>query len=82
MSPSALLEDRAPSCMLYSMVECRAKGGHSTSATVFGSVQMANKVHHTLGGMFALRAPGALLLDDVPPEEPPSTPLGNALRIR
>ena len=33
------------------------------------------------GGMFALRAPGALLLDDVPPEEPPSTPLGNALRI-
>ena len=34
------------------------------------------------GGMFALRAPGALLLDYVPPEEPPSTPLGNALRIR
>ena len=30
----------------------------------------------------ALRAPGALLLDYVPPEEPPSTPLGNALRIR
>ena len=26
--------------------------------------------------------PGALLLDYVPPEEPPSTPLGNALRIR
>ena len=24
----------------------------------------------------------ALLLDYVPPEEPPSTPLGNALRIR
>ena len=35
-----------------------------------------------LGGMFARRAPGALLLDYVPPEEPPSTPLGNALRIR
>ena len=34
------------------------------------------------GGMFAQRAPGALLLDYVPPEEPPSTPLGNALRIR
>ena len=34
------------------------------------------------GGMFARRAPGALLLDYVPPEEPPSTPLGNALRIR
>ena len=35
-----------------------------------------------IGGMFARRAPGALLLDYVPPEEPPSTPLGNALRIR
>ena len=33
------------------------------------------------GRMFARRAPGALLLDYVPPEEPPSTPLGNALRI-
>ena len=38
-------------------------------------------IGHT-GGMFARRAPGALLLDYVPPEEPPSTPLGNALRIR
>ena len=36
----------------------------------------------SLGGMFARRAPGALLLDYVPPKEPPSTPLGNALRIR
>ena len=35
-----------------------------------------------IGGMFARRAPGALLLDYVPTEEPPSTPLGNALRIR
>ena len=34
-----------------------------------------------LGGIFALRAHCALLLDYVPPEEPPSTPLGNALRI-
>ena len=34
------------------------------------------------GGIFALRAHCALLLDYVPPEEPPSTPLGNALRIR
>ena len=34
------------------------------------------------GGVFALRAHCALLLDYVPPEEPPSTPLGNALRIR
>ena len=34
------------------------------------------------GGVFALRAHCALLLDYVPPEEPPSTPLGNALRTR
>ena len=34
------------------------------------------------GGIFALRAHCALLLDYVPLEEPPSTPLGNALRIR
>ena len=33
-------------------------------------------------GIFALRAYCALLLDYVPPEEPPSKPLGNALRIR
>ena len=30
------------------------------------------------GGIFALRAHCALLLDYVPPEEPPSKPLGNA----
>ena len=35
-----------------------------------------------IGGIFALRAHCALLLDYLPPEEPPSTPLGNALRIR
>ena len=29
MSPSALLGDRAPSCMLYSMVECRAWGSRT-----------------------------------------------------
>ena len=29
MSPSALLEDRSPSCMLYSMVECRAWGSRT-----------------------------------------------------
>ena len=34
------------------------------------------------GGVFALRVHCALLLDYVPPEEPPSTPLGNALKIR
>ena len=35
-----------------------------------------------LGGIFALRVHSALLLDYVPPEEPPSTPMGNALRLR
>ena len=34
------------------------------------------------GGILALRAHCALLLDYVPPEEPPGTPVGNALRIR
>ena len=34
------------------------------------------------GGILALRAHCALLLDYVPPEEPPGTPIGNALRIR
>ena len=34
-----------------------------------------------LGGIFALRAHCTLLLDYVPPVEPPSTPLGNALRL-
>ena len=43
---------------------------------------MYNNCSSNIGGMFARRAPGALLLDYVPPEEPPSTPLGNALRIR
>ena len=33
------------------------------------------------GGIFALRAHCALVLDHVPPEEPPSTPLGNPLRL-
>ena len=40
------------------------------------------RVHCIFGGMFARRAPGALLLDYVPPKEPPSTPFENALRIR
>ena len=35
-----------------------------------------------LGGILALRAHYALLLDYVPPEEPLGTPLGNTLRIR
>ena len=43
--------------------------------------------HHSLpqgnsGGILALRAHCALLLDYVPAEEPPGKPLGNTLRIR
>ena len=34
------------------------------------------------GGILALRAHCALLLDYVPPKEPLGTPLGNTLRIR
>ena len=42
-----------------------------------------NQIRHCyFRGIFALRAQRALLLDYVPPEEPPSTPLGNAFRIR
>ena len=37
---------------------------------------------HDMGGILALRAHCALLLDYVPPEEPLGTPLANALRIR
>ena len=49
------------------------------SISKYGSLGRPNA---QVGGMFARRAPGALLLHYVPPEEPPSTPLGNALRIR
>ena len=52
----------------------------------FGPPKIPNCLENGLfwdqGGVFALRAHCALLLDYVPPEEPPSTPLGNALRIR
>ena len=54
---------------------------YTTQIPKSNMVHMEAKQAHT-GGMFARRAPGALLLDYVPPEEPPSTPLGNALRIR
>ena len=40
------------------------------------------RLHSYLGGILALRAHCVLLLDYVPPEEPPDTPIGNALRIR
>ena len=46
------------------------------------TIDKCSRVFGASGGMFARRAPGALLLDYVPPEEPPSTSLGNALRIR
>ena len=45
------------------------------------SLSVAWKVP-ALGGILALHAHCALLLDYVPPEEPLGTPLGNTLRIR
>ena len=39
-------------------------------------------IYQALGGIHALRAHCALLLDYVPPEEPTGTPLGNALKMR
>ena len=39
-------------------------------------------VEPSFGGILALRAHCALLLDYVPPEEPLGMPLGNAIRIR
>ena len=39
-------------------------------------------MHAPYGGILALRAHCALLLDYVPTEEPLGTPLGNTLRIR
>ena len=44
------------------------------------SYRPSNSANH--GGILALRAHCALLLDYVPPEEPLGTPLGNSLRIR
>ena len=46
------------------------------------AIHRSEATSHCYGGIFALRAHCALLLDYVPPEEPPSKPLGNALRIR
>ena len=45
---------------------------------------MNNSTHNNTckGGILALRAHCALLLDYVPPEEPLGTPLGNTLRIK
>ena len=46
------------------------------------AVRVAFCCRCVFAGIFALRAHCALLLDYVPPEEPPTTPLGNALRIK
>ena len=64
--------------------------GHNLNRVHLQLPAMAKFLHcvHTahakaeIGGIFALRTHCALLLDYVPPEEPPSTPLGNPLRIR
>ena len=48
-------------------------GGHRRVSIPFGAVEQ---------GPLGECLPGALLLDYVPPEEPPGTTLGNALRIR
>ena len=65
------------------LARCPAFGALWEASTA----QAAHAAHHVLNaplgeGVFALRAHCALLLDYVPPEEPPSTPLGNTLRIR
>ena len=60
--------------------EYNAQGYQKSELCGFKWANTHSKCVH--GGMFARRAPGALLLDYVPPEEPPSTPLGNTLRIR
>ena len=68
------------SCLCIETMHCAAAAAHG----VFTS-QIIEDCLWPLGitgGTFALRAHCALLLDYVPPEEPPSTPLGNALRIR
>ena len=51
-----------------------------SSVPVSGNRELGNKMSRGVtGGVFALHAHCALLLDYVPPEEPPSTPLGNAI---
>ena len=56
---------------------------HLVPSTLVSNMQeLGSQGWGTNGGVFALRAHCALLLDYVPPEEPPSRPLGNALRIR
>ena len=71
------------SLQLVQLVEVGLDTRHKLSLCPFHTQTMppANGLELN-GGMFARRAPGALLLDYVPPEEPPSTPLGNTLRIR
>ena len=71
-------------CLLACLLAA-AKPGRSTLNTKKGyktKTGSTSSVTLTLGGIFALRAHCTLLLDHVPPEQPPSTPLGNALRIR
>ena len=51
-------------------------------APILSSPWEVPQVDRSRGGILALRAHCALLLDYVPPEEPLGTPLGNTLRIR
>ena len=84
-------------CFLRAAVECWGAsevsagqiGGHHcryhTIRVLRKHTKNQRRSQHLRGNVCparALRAPGTLLLDYVPPEEPPSTPLGNALRIR
>ena len=57
-----------------SMLESLGRGGSPAFQHCLGQC-----VH--LGGILALRAHCVLLLDQVPPEEPPGTPLPNTLKI-
>ena len=45
MSPSALLGDRVPSCMLYSMVECRAWGSRTHPWPCRGSMVGSDRLN-------------------------------------
>ena len=56
----------------YAVGDCHARRLPSVREAQWGNLCTARALH----------APCALLLDYVPPKEPPSTPLGNTLRIR
>ena len=74
-----------PVCMRHNDCRVARQGVFNANRTRgFHKGWCAMKVCHrgNLCTACALRAHCVLLLDYVPPEEPPSKPLGNALRIR